>query len=307
MAGPANRGSTNKIAAIKESVFGTTPATPVGLEVPIVNYQPKDSQTPMKSAQIRTHPFVDRILQGRFMHELGIDWELQPANQDFLLETWFGSAIATKTMKILDALKSVTLESNVGGGSSLFNQYVGFYLGKLSLSCSATDTTPIKITASGVAKTATLDAGATVFTSVTAAANNDPYVFGDATLTVNATATDVVTGNVDFERQVDPLMVWGNRNPREFVPSDVTASGTLTIPYDAGTQGGLVSNWTTCALVMKFASATGSSTFRQFTIPSTKFESLGRQVSNRGVILQEINYEAFYDSASTTICTLTTE
>lgn len=306
MAGPAQRGSTQKLATIKEVTFGTTPATPTGLEMPIVDLSPKSTQTEMKSAQIRTHPFVDRILLGRFMHEVDLDVEIQPATHDSLFETFFGSAIAAKTMKILDVLKSVTAESQVGGGSSLFNQFTGLYFSKMSIACSANDTAPVKVALGGTAKAGTLDAGATLYTAVTAAGNVDPYVFGDASLTINAAAKDVVSGTIDFQRQVDPLMVWNSRVPREFIPSDVTCTGTLTVPYDDGAYSTILAGFTDAAQVYRF-SANGGATFRQLTLPKTKYLSLGRQIQNRGVVYQAVNWEAYYDSASTTLCTLATE
>lgn len=300
----AQRGSTMKLAAIKEVTYGTTPATPVGLELPMVSFAPKEDQQVLRSAQIRTHPFVDKMLVGRFMHTIGAEFELQAATHDILLETVFGSVIATKAMKFLDALKSLTTEDQVS--ASLFNSYTGVYFSKLSITAAANDTAPVRCSLDGMSKAAVLDAGATVFTSVTSAGNPDPYVFADATLTVAAVSTDVVSGTINFERQVDPLGIWGSRVPREFIPSDVTATGTITVPYDTGAQSTIAGAFTDAALVFKFA-ANGGATYRQFTFPKTKFVSLGRPVQNRGVRLQEINWEAYYDSTSATICTLATE
>lgn len=303
----AQRGSTMRIAAIAEVTYGTTPATPTGLELPLVSFSPKEDQTVLHSAQIRSHPFIDKMLVGRFMHTVNAEFELQAATHDLLLQTVFGSVIASKSMKFLDALKSLTLEDQVGGAAgSLFNQYTGVYFSKLGMTVSASDTAPIKCSLEGMSKAATLDAAATVFTAVTAAGNPDPYVYADGTLTVAASSTDVVSGTINLQRQVDPLSIWGSRVPREFVPSDVTGNGSITIPYDTGTQSTIVGAFTDAALVFKF-SANGGATFRQFTFPKAKLTSLGRPVQGRGVRLQEIAWEGYYDSGSTTLVTLATE
>lgn len=300
------RGSTHKLVTIKEVTYGTTPATPVMLEIPIVNFSKKSSINVLKSAQIRSHPYIDKMLQGQFMHEIGIDWELQDAVHDSLLETVFGGTIATKALAFADVLKSVTAESQAGGGSSLFDQFPGTFLNKLSITASASDTAPVRMSASGMAKSGTLDAAATLATSVTAAANNDPFVFCDASLTVSAAATAVVAGTVNIERTVDPLYLWNSRVAREYIPSDVAVSGTITVPYDTNAQSTIFTGFTDAPLVFKFAN-NGATTFRQFTIPKTKFVSLGRQIQSRGGIFQEVNWEAYYDPSSTTIMTMTTQ
>lgn len=303
---PVIRGSTHKLIAIREVTFGTTPATPTMVELPITNFQKSSSINILKSDQIRTHPFVDKMLQGRFMHELTVEWELQNAVHDLLLESVFGVAIAAKAAKFTDALLGMSMESQAGGGSSLFDQFIGSYLNKLTVSASASDTAPVKCSASGMALTATLDAAATISSSVTAAANNDPFVFHDASLTVNAGATAVVAGSFTLDRVVDPLMLWNSRNPREFVPGAVTATGTITIPYDTNAQSTIFNGFTDAALVFKFAS-NGGANYRQFTFPKTKFGSLGRQINTRAGIMQEVNFEAYYDSTSGTVCTLATQ
>lgn len=300
------RGSTQKLVAIKEATFGTTPATPTMLEMPIVSFGPRSSQTVIKSQQIRSHPFTDKMLLGRFMHELAVEFELQGATHDILFETVFGGNITTKALPFADTIKGLTCESQVGGGSSLFNQFTGTYYNRLEIAASASDTAPVKATVSGMARVGILDASATLASVVTPAPNNDPFVFADASLTVNAGATGVQSGNFTIERAVDPLMLWNSRIPREFVPGEVSASGSIVVPYDTGAQSTILNGFTDAALVFNFGN-NGNTVFRKFTFPKTKFVSLGRQINTRGGIMQEINWEAYYDPTSTTICTMTTE
>lgn len=303
---PIIRGSTHKLVSIAEVTSGTTPATPTMVEIPITNFSAQSSMQVLESEQIRSHPYVDKMLDGRFMHEIGVDWELQAAVHDSLLQAIFGSTIASKTMAYADVIKTLSMESQKGGGSSLFDQFVGTYLNKLTISAAASDTAPVKCSATGMALIGTLDAASTIATSVTAAANNDPFIFADASLTVNAGATAVASGTINIERTVNPLMLWNSRVPREFVADAVVANGTITVPYDGNTQSTICKNFTDAALVFKFA-AKGGATFRQLTFPKTKFVSLGRRVNTRGGIMQEINWRAYYDSVSGTICTLATE
>lgn len=298
------RGSTHKLIYIKEVTFGTTPATPTMLEVPMVQFGKQDAQTVLRSNQIRTHPWTDRMLYGRYMHTTGVDFELQAAVHDGLLETFFGSTISAKALAFADVLKSVSVESQ--SGSSLFDSFTGNYFDKLSISASASDTSPVKCTLSGMAKAAVLDAGATISTAITAAAFNDPYVFADASLTIAAAATAVLQGNIDIGRQVDPLMLWASRVPREFIAGTATATGKATIPYDAGTQSALVTAFADNAMVFTFAN-NGATTFRKFTFPKCKIIGISRPVNTRGGIMQDVDWEAYYDTSTTTGVTMTTE
>lgn len=303
---PIQRGSQQKLVMIREVTFGTTPSTPTMFEMPITNFSKKSVQSVLKSDQIRTHPFIDKELNGYFMHELTIDFELQDAVHDRLIEQVFGVAIASKAAKFTDALLGMTVESQAGGGSSLFDNFTGAYLNKMSITASGSDTAPVKVSTSGMARVGLLDVGASIATAVTAAANNDPYIFADATLTIAATATPVVQGTINFDRVVDPLMLWGSRLPREYIPGAVTAGGTITVPYDDGVQSALVEAFTSVALVFRFTNA-GGTTFRQFSFPVCKLTSIERTINTRGGIMQVINWEAIYDSSSQTICTLTTQ
>lgn len=303
-----NRGSTAKIVAIKEATPGTTPSTPTMIELPPTGFTPSFDNTAIKSAQIRAHPFVDRMMQGRFMANFGLDFELQAATHDILFETMFGGAITAKSLAFVDALKTISVEQQIGGGSSLFDQYTYGYLSSMSISCGATDTAPVKATASGAFRTATLGASATIASSVTAAGAPDPFVFVGASLLVAGSAEDVTSGTLNMERAVDPLMVWGNRNPRDFVPGAVAITGSFTTPYDDALEEGRFTNYSSNALVFTFGDlATSPTAFRRFTVPKTKLNTLAAGYSDRGARMQEYGFEAFYDTTTTTGITMTTE
>lgn len=305
-----NRGSTSQLAVIKETTAGTTPSTPTLQAIPFTSFTPKATVTVMRSNNIRSHPFTDKLSPGRLMHEFGLEVELAGATHDILLETFFGGTITTKALKFLDALKSMTIEEKVATGD--FNQWTYGVLSSLAITASAGDTTPVKMSFNGMAKAATLDAAATIATSVTPALDIEPFTFIGATLGVDASPTPVGSGTINFDRQVDPLMLLGSQNPREFVPGTATVTGTITVPYDdtgagsGATMATAVTGFADKALVWNFGN-TGNTSFRKFTLPKTKFISLGRSLSDRGMRMQEINYESVYDSTSTTIATMTTE
>lgn len=307
---PAQRGSTAQLTAIKEATAGTTPATPTMIELPIVSFTPKHTTTLIPSSQIRTHPFKDQLVNGRLVHEFGMEVELAGAVHDMLLETFLGGVITAKALKFIDALLSLTIEEKVAAGA--FNQFTYGVFNSLSISASASDTAPVKMSFNGVTRTGTLDAVATLASAVTPATSTTPFIFAGGSVTVSGNATPVASGTLNFDRQIDPLMLLGSRLPREFVPGAATLTGTATIPYDASgfgsgsTISGFVAGFTSAAQIWKFTDEAGT-TFRQFTMPITKFTTLGRSLSDRGMRMQEVNFEAIYDISSATICTMATQ
>lgn len=294
------RGSQHKLVGIAEVTFGVTPATPVMLELPITNFNPTSNSGTMESAQLRAHPFVDQLLSTVFSHSIGLDWEMQANNQDSLIQMLCGDTWTTNVVKVKDVLSSMTIESQNNG--TLFSQYTGFFIGKTSVSVGSGDNAPIKITATGMAKAATLDAGATIASSVTAAAANTPMVFTGASATISGSAVALTNISFDLERTVNPLQLIGATTPREYVPAQVKLSGSLTVPYDAGAQSTVFAGFTDAPLVLTCAQ--GAKSFA-FSIPKTKFTSFGRQVNQRGAILQSINWEAYYDTSSSTVMSIT--
>lgn len=301
----AHRGSQHKLVGIKEATSGTTPATPTMLEIPVVSFTPNFDQSVIQSNQIRTHPYVDKMMQGRFMVGFGIEFELQAANHDILLETFLGTDISAKSAAFADVLKSMTLESQSGGSSALFDQYTYAHITSMSITAAAGETTPVKVQMNGAAKTATLDAGSTVATAVTAAADNTPFTFIGASLSIASSSVAVASGTINAARQVDPLMLWNSATPREFVPGQVTVDGTISVPYDTNTQSGQFTGFTDVAQVYTFGN-NGQTVYRRFTFPNTNFVGFGRGVTDRGVRIQEIKWAAKYDSGTTTVGTMTT-
>ena len=86
----------------------------------------------------------------------------------------------------------------------------------------------------------------------------------------------------------------------------------MTIPYDDAGNGlgatisSKVVGFTDTAQVWTLGNDAGT-VFRRFTIPKTKFSSLGRALNDRGMRMQEVNWEAVYDSGTSTVTTMSTE
>jgi len=296
---PAARGSTTKLVAIAEVTAGTTPATPTMLEMVVKSFSPRATNNVITDNAIRSHPFTDRILAGTNVMEFGLEYNLDQ-NHDLLWETFFGQAYSSNTLKFVDALKTLSMESQTGGTLAKFDHYLGSMFSSMGISVSASDTEPVAISMSGRAMTSTLDDAATIATAVTGAGVLDPFTFIGGALTIGGAATKIMSGTINLERAVDPLMEVGSANPTEFVPGACKASGNLTVAYRDAAMSDIFEGFTQSAQVYTFSSADGTKS-RALTFPKTRFLSFGRSITSRGIRTQEISWEAEYDTSSATV------
>ena len=305
---PVNRGSLHKLVIIPEATFGVTPATPAMQEIPIVSFNKTETQKEVDSAQLRSHPFLDRILSNGVMQEATLETELQNGNHDLLFQALFASTVASKSMKFTDGLSSFSAESQAGGGSGtpLFDQFAGMFLSKLDLAASASDTAPVKCTWTGMALLGNYDQTASIATSVTPATYVDPYVYADGQVTINGVARPVTACTLSIERKVNELDVLGQRTAMQFVPDSVTVSGQVTIPYEDALESARFTNFVGAPMVFTFSSE-DRTTFRTLSIPQTKYTKLNRNINVRGALLQVIDFKAFYDQTSATAVSFSTQ
>jgi len=299
------RGSKQRQVAIAESTFGVTPATPTMVELPMVTIQRTGTLDILKSAQIRTHPFVDQITEGMFVNTIATEFELQDMTHDILLQTMFGSTFTSKSMKMSDALSSLSWEAQATD-LSLYDQFSGMYFDKMDFSVGSSDKTPIKIKLSGGAKAAAYDATSSLATTVTAAGSIVPFSWCDATLTIGGSARPVTNATFSLSRTVNPLNLIGSRVSDQFVPNEVTLTGQVTIPFEDALESARFAGFSDAPLVIRAANP-GATAYRTFTIPKTKYSKHVRNIANRGAVMSVIDWEAYYDTSSATIMTVSTE
>lgn len=299
----SSRGSKHKLTMIKESTFGVTPATPALLEVPVNTFVPTINNTLIRSDQIRTHPFTDRLLQGAQVNDITITNELQKTNLDLLLELMAGQAWSTGATKLVDVLESATIESQ-HIDTSLYDVYTGCCVKQAQFNFPAAADAKVTVQFDLMAKGAVLDnAAAITGETITAASNVDPFVFLEAGVTVGGSAVPTTACAFTVTRQIDPLYLLGARQPDEYIPSTVGLTGQLTVPLRDNTMSGYLTGFTAEAFVISATHPSSGGSFT-FTIPAAYFGKAGRPVQNRGVILQTFDWEARYDSGTSTVMSL---
>lgn len=301
---PVKRGSQHRLGIVLEVTFGTTPATPALTELPIMRLRKNKSMGAIRSAQIRSHPFLDRLLPGRKTQDLEIGAELQHSNYDMLLQLLAGQAWATNVLKIGDALLSATLESRMSGGTALYDQFVGAYVNRFEMSVSADEEAPVGVTFGLGALTSELDSTTSLATTTPAAADKNPFVYIDGLTEINGSPRPVTSITFRCERATDPLRVIGAQTDREVVPGDFTLTGTLTMPLEDGVESAILEAFTSVPIHLRLAEP-GGTVYLDFLIHLVKYTSMGRSIENRGALFQEVEFEAIYSSAQSTIMTIT--
>jgi hypothetical protein len=296
----SGRGSKHKLKLIKESVLGTTPATPTMLEIPINTYSPDVSVNVIRSEQIRTHPFVDRLLQGAQTNDFQIVTELQDDNHDLLLELLTGQAWSSDVTKFADVLVGASMESE-HSDLTLFDQFTGACIKQAQFNFPAQADGKVTAQYDLLALTGVMDQGTTIATAVTAASAPDPYTFAQATVTIGGASKPVTSLTITAARQIDPLYLLGTRQPSEYIPSAVTVTGQIVIPLVNANESARLIGFTEAALV---AVCTQSGNSRTFTLPKINYAKMSRPIQNRGVILQTIDFEAKYDITSGTVMSI---
>jgi hypothetical protein len=303
---PAARGSKQMLKAVKETVFGTTPTDPVLLELPLVNFNRNFNRNVIRSNQIRSHPFTDRLMKGQLSADFDLSVELQDDTYDVLLDVMFGTTTwAANVIKVTDGLQGISFEASAAD-LSLHDQFAGGMLTSMEVNFPAEENGIVTANFNGMAKTVSMDAGASFVGagSVTAAPSVDPFVFQDAVCTIAGASRPITALSLRLEREVNPLYVLGSPTPREYIPSTVTLTGQVTIPLEDATESAQLNGFADIALSAQAASP-GGAAFRTFAVPAVKFGRMGRQIQDRGVILQVIDWEARYDSVSGTIMSVT--
>ncbi len=299
----AARGSKQMLKIIKEVTYGVTPATPTMIELPVNSFNADVAIGLIRSGQIRTHPFVDRLLKGAQKNDLEMTCEMQDDTHDVMLELLTGDTWTSNVVKMKDALIGATFES-AATDLTLFDQYAGTCVRRGEFTFQAAEDALVMSTFGMMAKTGTLDAGVTLASVLTAAPEKDPFVFADASITINGVSRPVSSCTITVERTVDPYYVLGSRVPREYIPSDVTVTGSLTIPYEDSTESARLIGFTNAPLVV-VAGDNGAVNSKTFTLPKLKYATMGRRLQGRGIRLQEINWEAHYDSGIASVMSIT--
>lgn len=193
-------------------------------------------------------------------------------------------------------LPSLTIEKNIGGYQS--EQYAGCRMGKFTVKAPATNN-PVTFTADIMAKAWTY---LTSPTAISIVSNDAPFVFSEASLTLNAT-TIYETYNVNLTIDNKVAETWTNMaNPQFITAQGLMVSGTFDAVFGSindatiGFLNQVMTGVATAPLTLTLQHPAGNSIV--LTCPTVQFNTDNVQIKPDTLITETIAFEAFYSLSS---------
>ena len=304
----AAQNSRPQISYITEVTYGTTPATPTMIAIPVNTFNLVLEKGVIEDnglypdEQIRTIRQGDRMVSG----EMAVD--LRETDFDPFLEAAMRSAWSTNTLKVGTTPKYFTMEH----GSLDINQYqvfTGVTVNTLGISVSAGDNNPIAATFGLMGRDMNALSGTTIADTLTAASGNEPFdhYAGNGLRiadTGGALADFCVSSfELNIDRGYEARYCIGDNATKAPIAGMANISGSLTAYFENANLVNRFLNETNTALQLQVGKGSDIMTF---LLPKVKFMSAGTPLSsNTGAKFVEIEFTAQYDTVEASSLTIT--
>jgi Phage tail tube protein len=197
----------------------------------------------------------------------------------------------THTINQSNTLPSLTVEKNIGGFQSL--QFAGCKVNKFDLKAPVGNTA-VEMSADMMGQSIAVLNSPTAIT----VANELPFVFSEASLTVFGSArNDVTNTTVSIENGIkDTYTYSGQHGPSFLTPVSLHTSGTIDVVFDSLTDS-TYGDWTRMSngtlgaysFTLAHPASAGTITINQPQIALSKY---GSDVKVDGVVMSSLSYEA---------------
>jgi len=303
---PFAQGARSGLSYIKETVFGTTPATGNMLSIPYtgsslnLNKEQITSAALMPDRMIRNDRHGNRQVGGEITVELG------PVDFDPLLEGAFMSTWATNVLKVGTTLSTFSFEDAMQD-VNVFRMFNGVAVGSLGLSVAPNQMA--QATFGLVGRDAVITATSSKPTK-TAPASHAPFDSCSGALRMGNTGgtlstVGVVTGiELSLNNDISPAFVVGSCSTADLEFGMATVSGTISAYISDPTVYNRFVNETETAIEFTLNNAAANRPYT-FLIPRAKFNSGDLPVSGPKSRVMSIGFSGIYDSATNTVLQVT--
>lgn len=227
-----------------------------------------------------------------------VEGPLYPSNAIQLLVAAVGTDVVTgagpyvHTISQANALKSLTIEKNVGGFQSL--QFAGSRVNKFSLKA-PTGNEAIHVSADVMAQSV-----AVMNTPTPVSVTNElPFVFAEAALSMfSAARADCHNVEIDIENGVKETYTFsGSHGPSFLTPVTLHVSGKVDVVWSSFTDGTYgdftaMQNGTLGALALTLAHPGGGGYSVVLTCPQVAVAKFGNDLKMADVVLSTLSFEA---------------
>ncbi len=295
------QGSRTQVAYVAESTYGTTPATPTTIVIPIVSFAVNATKDQLEDNSIRSDRMQRYSLDGNTHVSGDFDVNLNNHNFDPFIASAFTGTWTTNVLKFGTAVTpSFTFE--VGQlDIAEYWLYTGVVIDKMQLTISTTGVVTTKFTTIGKA-TAPITA-TSICATPTAVTEHPPFTAQPGTFKEAGSVTGVFQAlSLTIDNQTTANFVLGSATAANLSSGMVKATGTATVMFQDAVIANKFLNGT--ASTIDFILTDGTNTL-EFNLPNVKYTGAARTVSGQGPVTLAVTFTALYDSASSTVCTVT--
>jgi hypothetical protein len=296
------QGSRSSLSYIAETTFGTTPATPQFVNLPINSHSLDLTKDRVEGNEIQADrmPRVER--HGNKQSGGSIEVDLRKLDFDELIESAFLSSFSTNVLKVGTVPKYLSIE-DAANDISQFRLFTGMSASSMSVSIAPNQmvTAAFDMVGKNMAQAATTASDATP----TASSTNAPFDSYSGVISDGGSGIAIVT-SLDFSltNSFAPTFVIGSDSAAQLEVGRAVVEGTMTIYYEDETIINKFLNETESALEVSVDDPTGANSYT-FLFPRVKYNGAAVPLSGSTSRLITVPFVALYDTTEATNLKLT--
>lgn len=290
----------SKIGLIKETVFGTTPATPALTAQRFASAKfnlAKGELTDDSKTGTRQYTYtktgneaITGSISGPFAHD----------NYDTLLESVCYNTFATNVLKLGDTVQSFTLEE-AQDDIGVYRQYSGMVANGFQLQSTVDGLATISFDMLGlmqIINTTPLDA------SYTAQPVRQPFTHCGGNISEGGTPIAYVNSvSLSVSNNLSPAYVWGGCTTNDLIPGRVDVTGSIDVFFTDANMINKFINGTASSLEFTLSDGTHDVTF---FLPNIKYTGADAPIdAGSGQRLVSLPFRALYDATAASTLVIT--
>lgn len=293
------KGIITEYGYIPEVTFGTTPASPALIELPVNTANFGKEISDIVSQEIKANRQTTDQRQGTYHVMASFEAEMAATDYDPFFESAFMSAIATNVLKIGSTFKHFSIEERMQDIAK-YRLYKGLTVNKFTLSANPNEIVKLNFEMLGKEM---VTSGTSADASLTAASSNLKMTALTGTISEGGSSIAIVTGfNLELNNGLAPTHVIGSKLTPELEYGWASVSGSLSAYFPDEALFTKFANDTSTTL--ELAITDGTSTYT-FLVPKVKYSSHDLALSNEQSRIQELKFIGLYDATEATALKLT--
>lgn len=291
-------GARTALIYTKETVWGTTPASPVQADVKRVRITGMDfslNKETIASKELRSDRQEADMRHGTGSVSANVSCELSYGAFDDFLEALFFSTWATNVLKGGTAHSSFSMECGfLDMDTPSYELYSGFKVSSFSLKAAIDQI--VDCTFGFVGKDITVGAASFATNGSTAAPTNSPYDTYTGSISIGGSSIAYITAlNLNISNNLEVNKALFSKVPSGITAGRFSVSGSIEATFPDQTLFNYYKDETETTLSFVLGGASKKYTF---LLPRVKFNSRNRPINNEGTITQSLDFRALYEGTT---------